>query len=236
MSTFNSLLPPDSPLHFTSGTANLAADIVLRHDDADGWLKLRSSGLHAQADTQSVTGDLTADMLLVDGAPLERVFDLSGSVIDLTRVRVEGESGQFDQEDWSARLVLTRGDTVLTDPPRMNLEARLLMSDSRPIVALFQNQEGWRPDFLSRMITVEDIEGTARVAMANERVAIPHARATSDNIEVEAKGVITAESRNGVIYVRYKNADALLKIRNGKKSLDILRVRQKFEDYQVPPP
>ena len=85
-------------------------------------------------------------------------------------------------------------DTILTDPPQMDLEAQLHMSDSRPIVAMFQNQEGWRPDFLSRLMTVEDIAGTARVAMANERVVIPHAQATSENIEVEAKGVISRES------------------------------------------
>ena len=236
MSTFNSLLPPDSPLRFTSGTADLAADIVLQHDDADGWLKLRSSGLSAQADTHSVTADLAADLLLVDGVPADRIFDLTGSVIDLSHVRVAGETEQFDQEHWSATLVLTRGDAVLTDPPRMDLEAQLHMSDSRPIVAMFQNQEGWRPDFLARMITIEDIEGTARVAMANERVVIPHAHAISDNIEVEAKGVITAESRNGVVYMRYKKADALLKINNGKKNLDIFRVRESFEDYRVPPP
>ena len=236
MSTFNKLLPPDSPLHFTSGTADLTADIVLRRDDATGWLKLRSSGLRAQADTQSITGDLSADVLVVDGTPPERVFDISGSVITLTGVQVAGQTEQFNEEDWSARLVLTRGDIVLTEPPQMDLEAQLQMSDSRPIVALFQNQEGWRPDFLTRLMTFEDIAGTARVAMANERAVIPHAQVSSENIAVEAKGVISADSRHGAVYLRYEKLGALLKIRNGAKSLDLIRVRQKFEDYPVPPP
>jgi hypothetical protein len=234
MSTFNHLLPPDSPLRISGGTATLAADIALHHDDADGWLRLHSSGLQAEADTQSVTGDLAVELRLAGGVPPQRFFDITGSVIDLTHVRVAGDFGEFDQEDWSARLVLTRGGTLLTDPPRMDLEARLRMSDSRPIVAMFRNQDGWRPEFLTGMMTVEDIEGTAQMAMANERVVIPLAHATSDNIEVSAKGVIAGETRDGVIYFRYKDAEALLKIRGGRKSLAIFGVRKKFDDYRIP--
>jgi len=234
MSTFNHLLPPDSPVQFTGGAASLAADLVLRHDSADGWLRLQSSGLQAQAGTQSVGGDLAVELRLADGIPPDRFFDITGSVIDLTRVQVIGESGQFDHEAWSARLVLTRGETYLTDPPRMNLEAQLRMSDSRPIVAMFRNQGGWRPDFLSKMMTIEEIEGTAQMVMAGERLVIPFAHAISDNIEVNAKGVISEKSRDGVIHVRYKEAEVLLKIKGGRKSLDVYRVREKFDDYQTP--
>ena len=216
------------------GAATLAAHIVLQHDDADGWLRLQSSGVQAQADRQSVTGDLAVELRLVDGIPPKRFFDITGSVVDLTRVKVAGESGQFDEEDWSARLVLTRGETFLTDPPRMNLEAQLRMSDSRPFVAMFRNEDGWRPDFLSGMMTIEDIDGTTQMAIADERIVIPFFHAISDNIEVNAKGVIAEETRDGVIHFRYKNAEALLKIRGGKKSLDIFRVREKFDDYPIP--
>lgn len=235
MATFNKLLPPDAPIQFVSGTAELAADIILQPDDADGWLRLKSEGLRARADTQSVRGDLLAEMLLVDGVPADMVFDISGSEVNLTNVRVEGDSGQFDSEDWSARFTLTRGEAILSDPPAMTLEAELQASDSRPIVAMFKNQEGWRPAFLSKMMTVEDIEGSAKIVMANERVEIPHAHAISDHIEVGAKAVITEQNRDGVIYFRYKKADALLKITDGKKRLDIFKVREKYENYQLPP-
>jgi hypothetical protein len=235
MATFNKLLPPDAPVQFVSGTADLAADIVLQSDDADGWLRLKSEGLRARADTQTIRGDLLAEMLLVDGVPADMMFDISGSEIHLTNVRVEGASGQFDSEDWSARFALTRGEAILTDPPAMMLEAELQASDSRPIVAMFKNQDGWRPDFLSRMMTVEDIEGSARMEMANERVEIPHAHAISDHIEVGAKAVITEQNRDGVIYFRYKKADALLKITDGKKKLELFKVREKYDNYQLPP-
>jgi hypothetical protein len=233
MSAFNTLLPPDSPVRFTGGAADLTADILLHPHDAEGWLRLTSKELQAEADRQSVTADLSANLALAGGVPSELRFDIRGSVVDLTRVRVSGDSDSFDADEWSAQLVLTRGDTTLTKPHRMDLEAQLRMSDSRPFVAMFQNQDGWRPDFLARLVTVEDIEGTAQLLIADERAVIPYADATSDNIEVGAKGVIAETGNDGVIYLKYKKADALLKIHAGKKRVDLFRPRKKFDEYRA---
>jgi hypothetical protein len=236
MSTFNSLLPADSPVQFTSGTADLTADIVLHPESAEGWLKLHSKAVQARVDDQSVTGDISANLSLSGGTPAEMKFDIRGSVFELTGLRVSGENSQFDQEDWSARIELTRGETDLGEPRRMNLEARLVMSDSRPFVAMFRNQDGWRPDFLSDMITVKDIEGTGQVLMNGERLVIPYSRAVSDHIEIGAKGEIVGDVGEGILYLRYKRAEALLEIHNGRKRVDLFRPRQKFDDYRVAPP
>jgi hypothetical protein len=234
MSTFNGFFPGDSPLHFVSGTASLTADILLRHDDADGWLTLKSNDVRARADTQLVRADVLVELRVVDGVPPAGIFDLSGSRITLENVRVDGEAARFDEAAWSARLDLPRGEVTLSEPPAMKLQAVFRASDSRPIVALFKNQEGWRPEFLTRMLTVEDISGNARVEMADDRMEIPGARAESDNIEVGAKAVISPETRDGVVYLRYKKADALLRIVNGKRKLDLIKVREKFDQYQLP--
>jgi hypothetical protein len=83
------------------------------------------------------------------------------------------------------------------------------------------------------MLTVEDIRGAAQLNMADERMRIPQAHAVSDNIDVGAKALIDGEQRNGVIYLRYKKLDALLKIRDGKKNLDIIKPLEKFEAYEL---
>ena len=38
MSVFNVYLPPDSPVAFGSGEAQIGADFVLMQNEADGWL------------------------------------------------------------------------------------------------------------------------------------------------------------------------------------------------------
>jgi len=232
MSVFNANFPPESPIRFTGGEASLAADIFLQHDDADGWIRLKSSDVSAAVDDQSIRADLQADILLVDGVPADMMFDISGSILVLDHVKVVGENQDFDQESWSAVLSLSRGETTWTDPARLHLEIDFSMSDSRPIVAMFSNQ-GWRPKFLTNMMTVEDIEGRATINMADSRIIIPLAGATSDNIEVGAKATITEKTSNGMLYFRYKNFDALLKIRDGKKNLDIIKPLEKYQSYSV---
>jgi len=231
MSIYNSYLPPDSPLQITGGTAQLGADIVLRHDDADGWLKLESSQLEALVDGQSITADLLVDIRLVDGVPADMFFDFTGSELFLDNVVVSGENEVFDQENWSASIKLTRADTVWTRPLQLKAEADIRMKDSRPVVALIDNQ-GWRPQWLLNMLTIKDIEGTAELKIANERMVIPYAFMTSDNIEVGAKGSITQERRDGIVYASYKNLDLVIKISDGKKNPDVIQARKKFDEYQ----
>jgi hypothetical protein len=233
MSAFNSLLPPDSSLRFASGTAALTANVLLRNDDAEGEVRLDSRGLTAHAGTQALSGDLAAELRLSGGEPAARRFDIRDSVLRLDEVRVQGEREQFDSEAWSAEIHLTRGDVTLGRPPAMNLVAELTMSDSRPFVTLFRNQQGWRPEFLARALTVEDVRGSAALDMADERLVIPEAWVVSDHIEVGAKAVITPDDRQGVMLLRYRNTDALLKFKGERRNLDILRVQEKYDNYRA---
>ena len=99
---------------------------------------------------------------------------------------------------------------------------------------MFENQ-GKRPEFLSRMLTIEDIEGTAKLRVADEQLKILHAHALSDKVEVGAKGTIARDDRDAVLYFRYKKADGLLKFNGDSKNLDVIGVREKYDAYQVAP-
>lgn len=232
MSVFNANFPADSPIRFTGGEASLGADIVLLNDDADGWVRLKSSDVKAAIDDQSIRADLQVDILLVDGVPADMMFDISGSRVVLDHVKVEGEKQEFEQDNWSAVVELPRGETTWKEPTQLKLEIDLSMSDSRPIVAMFSNQ-GWRPKFLTDMMTVEDIKGKANINMADGRIVIPLAKASGDTMEVDARAVITEQSSNGMVYFRYKKFDALLKIKDGKKNLDIIKPLEKYQAYTV---
>lgn len=232
MSVFNRYLPPDSPVRFTGGEADLAADIVLLPADADGWVRLDSSGLNAAADGQELRADLAAEVLLVGGIPAEMNFDVTGSSLLLDNVHVEGEEADFDEKAWSAKLDIEHGVVTLADPIMLDAKAAISISDSRPVVALFRNQDGWRPEFLANMMTLEDIEGTGEVQMAGNRTVIPYAHVISDNAEAGLKAVMEGERSDGVIYFRYKKLDALLKVRDGKRNLDIIKAREKYDEYE----
>lgn len=235
MSVFNAYLPPGLPMAFTGGEASLESDLAFKALDAGGWLKLKSREARIDVLQQSITADLLADIQLTGGRPIERVLDVSGSEVVLKDVLVVGEKQEFEDKAWAAALELSRGDIVAEDPPRFDLEASLEASDSRPIVALFRNREGWQPEFLARAMTVEDIEGTARVITVGRRVEIPEAYVTSDNVEAGMKAVFTEKSNNGIIYLKYKKLDAVLKILDGDRNFDLVKARKKYDAYEMKP-
>ena len=231
MAVFNSYLPQDGSIAFAGGTADLTADITLRPRDATGWLKLDSTGARALVADQSVSGDLLLDVQLAAGIPKELAFDISGSRLRLDNVRVAGERSQFKNEDWSAEFLLERGQAVWRKPVRVRAEGALTISDSRPFVTLFENG-GWRPDFLSRMLTIKDIQGDVRLSVADEVVYIEDAHVLSDKLELAARGSLSRESRNAMVYLRYKRLDGLLKYSGQDRNLDIINARETFEAFQ----
>ena len=230
MSVYNQYLPEDSPLQFTSGTAGLTADIKLTPETADGYVKLKTRGFTAQVDQQEIEGELNADLTLIDGVPENMNFDISGSIITLDNVRVTGKERNHDDEDWSARFELTKARAMWKRPVTMHLEANLAMTDSKPIVAVIANQRG-KHGWLGKALTIDDVKGKVVINARDNQIIIPYAYAKSDKIDVGAKGIITADNRDGVLYVRFRKLHGILKINNGKRNLDVLNAKKKFYAY-----
>jgi hypothetical protein len=84
------------------------------------------------------------------------------------------------------------------------------------------------------LLTIEDVNGTVALDFVNPRLIISTASMDSDNIELGAKAVIDKDQRNGVIYVHYKKLDIIVKIADGKRNIDLLRARRKFDEYELP--
>lgn len=234
MTVFNRHLPADGSVRFTGGQAKLSADILLRENDADGWLSLTSSGLDAVWNEQALVADLALDIRIDNGLPQDMFFDFSGSELLIDNVRVSGDRNQFDDEVWSAHLLMTQATTTWTRPAQVALTAELAVSDSRPFVALFNNQ-GWKPKFLTRALTVEDITGHAQMSMADNEIRLPLAHVSGEHIEAGAKGVFGGDANEGIVYARIRNMDAVIRFSNGKKNLDILRALEKYRSYELPP-
>ncbi|MEJ2383517.1 MAG: hypothetical protein P8Y54_03880 [Xanthomonadales bacterium] len=233
MTVFNRYLPPDAPLALTGGDASLTSELLLKSDDAQGWVRLDAEGVDLVIDGQDMRGDLQAAITVAGGRPADMAFDIAGSSLRLDDVSLKGGENVFDEAGWYAELDLTRGDTVFREPLRLGVEAELRVSDSRPLVTLFRNQDGWRPDFLARALSVADITGAARLEMADRRLRIPFAWLQGEHIEAGAKADLSGAGNRGIVYLKYRDLDAVLRIADGKRNLDLLRARKKFDAYRV---
>jgi len=230
MSVYNSYLPPDSPLQIVDGQAELKVDILLKPESADGFVKLVSTAMHATADKQEVEADMNVDIKLVGGVPENMDFDISGSTIEINNVKVTGDKKDFNDDSWGILLALNKARAVWKKPVQLDIEADLEMTDSRPFVAMMANKKG-KEGWLGKAMTIDDINGKLNLRMKDQTIVIPYAFAASDKIDVGAKGIITLDRNDCVLYARFKKLHGLLKISNGKRNLDILKAREKFDEY-----
>lgn len=232
MTVYNQYFPDDSPLQILNGEANLVADILLKNDDADGFIHLATEGMHARVDEQEVRAAMTADIKLVGGIPKNMDFDISGSTITLDEVNVVGGEKSFRDEDWNASFVLSKGQTVWKKPVQLDLEAEVEMSDSMPIVSMLANKRG-KHGWLEKALTIDDVKGDIQMQVANQQVVVPYAFAGSDKIDVGAKAIINKDNRNGVVYVRFRKLHGILKVKDGDRNIDVLKAREKFDKYST---
>ena len=130
----------------------------------------------------------------------------------------------FDQEDWSAIFDLENGRAVWKKPVTIEAEAAVENKDSRPFVAMFSNEKGQRK-WLEKMLTVENIRGRAEMTLENDRLVIPCAFVSSDKVDAGARGIMAEVFTDGVLYDRFRKLDAVVKIKNGKRNIDIKGAR-----------
>ena len=196
---------------------------------------MQSNGVSGNTDIQEVRGDLLVDITVTGGSLVQRTLDIAGSRVVLDEVRVAGEAQDYDDEAWAMEVVFAKGVFLLDNPPAVDAVTELSATDSRPIVAMFKNQDGWRPEFLARALTLEDIEGTAELHLANKRLRVSEALVTSDNVEARMKGVISEAGMDAALFMKAKKAGAMLEIEPDGRRLRLIKPLQKYEEYTVEP-
>jgi len=233
MSIINDYMPRHMPLEFTGGVANMQAKLFIGALTMNGTIELDSNSMRLAIDDQQLQGDLDADLVVADGLPREFRADLTGSRIVLDKVRVEGAKTEFSDDDWSAALELLEAEAVVQ--PTLNRQARagLRVSDTRPLVTLFENRAK-SPGWISKLMTLQDLEGEGLFTIEEDRVIIPLAQVTSDKAEVAAKALFSGGVQNSVVYARYKRLDLLLRTENNARDIDVINVLEKFEQYTLP--
>jgi hypothetical protein len=99
---------------------------------------------------------------------------------------------------------------------------------------MFANAKGEKK-WLEKLLTIEDIQGTAAVTLEQQQLTIPYAFSGSDKIDIGAKGIIEKQNVDGIFYARFRKVDAVLKVHDGKRNLDVLGARKKFDNYSTLP-
>ena len=72
------------------------------------------------------------------------------------------------------------------------------------------------------------------MSLSGGKLRVPLAYVDSEKAEVGIKATFFEGEREGMVYARYKKLDTLVKRFNGKRDVDIIKSRKKFEEYVLP--
>ncbi len=224
LSFYNRYIPEKTPFSITSGVGRISYHFEGSHEERSlrGEIELDVDDLVAEFEGTPIVGDIKISAKLRDGQPLERRFDISGTRIDL-------KSSEFD---WEGVISFPKSRMRLDSPMEIDAEINVEMRDTRPIVALFDAHHHV-PHWVERLMTIEDINGSATLKVGEHAVEVTDMEITGKHLRALADLSLTDNTREGILYIRFRGFSLGIEMTKGKKDLKFIRPLRWFNERRA---
>jgi hypothetical protein len=228
---YNAYLPVNAPFELLSGEATLVSDLRLGADRAEGELLLEADDIGIGLASERVIGDLRLELRLRDGATKDMRFDITGSSLLLSDLRVAGAAASATDRRWHARLQLEDTEVVWHKPMQLAMKAGVTVQDTRPFIALLDNERG-RQGWFDDMLKMENLAGHLQLSVDGDRAVIDDAMLSAPKIGVHARGRADADGREAMMLLRWHNLSAALELAGDQHHLDTVNAPARFAAYR----
>ena len=239
LAVYSVYLPEATGLAITGGNAELAARLTystLEHN-GDGWLRLTGSQVEAAFGEVRIWADLALDARLAEARLEEGQVDISGSRLEIDRVRTRQGDRQRDS-GWWGRIELPRGRLRLPrgDPAAASaiLEGELAadLRDTGPLVALLE-QHVPRLAWMDGLLTVHDVEARSEVRVASPRLALADLRVTGGRkgrLEILGQLDLARQDPAGLVFARWGGLSAAVSLDEGERDWKLIGSRRWYDE------
>ncbi len=228
---YNAYLPVNAPFELLSGEATLVSDLRLGADRAEGELLLEADEIGIGLARERVIGDLRLELQVRDGAAKDMRFDITGSSLLLSDLRVAGAAAPTTDRRWQARLQLEDTEVVWRKPMQLDMKAGVTVQDSRPFIALLDDERG-RQGWFDDMLKVENLAGHLYLSVDGDRAVLDDAMLSAPEIGVHARGRADAGGREAMLLLRWHNLSAALELAGDQHQVDAVNARARFDAYR----
>lgn len=224
---YNAYLPPTSGLVLTAGSGRASAGFQAAAPDwaGHGSFRLDARGVGARVEGRALQGDILLRTQLQKVDFQGRRFDISGTKLDVTKVRMAGAGGNWWARAHLDRAVLEPGAPVLL---RARIESTL--SDPRPILTFVAPPERRSRvlNWVDRLLDVQGIGAVADVAVGTGGVAVDHMAIAGGPALIQGKLRIGGPRRQGILYASYGRWDVGLEMDGDQRDWKILKPKKWF--------
>jgi hypothetical protein len=224
LSFYNTYIPEKTPFSITSGVGRISYHFEGSHEEHSlrGEIELDIDDLVAEFEGTPIMGDMKISTKLRDGQPRERRFDISGTRVDL-------KSNKFD---WEGAITFPRSKMRFNSPMEVDAEIGVEMQDTKPLVALFDAQHNV-PRWVERLMTIQDVSGGAALKVGDEVVEVTDMEITGKHLRALADLSLSENSREGILYMRFRGFSLGIELTKGKKDLKFIRPLRWFEERRA---
>lgn len=224
---YNAYLPPSSGLKLTGGAGRSSASFQAAAPDwiGHGSFRLDARGVSANVEGRALQGDVVLQTQIREADFQGRRFDISGTKLDVTRVRIAGAEG-----NWWARAHLDRAVLEPGSPILLKARVESTLSDPRPVFAFVAPQErrGRLLNWVDRLLDVQGIGAVADVEVGTGGVSIDRMAIAGGPALIQGKLRIGGTGSQGTLYASYGRWDVGLAMDGGQRDWKILKPKQWF--------
>ena len=227
---YNAYLPEGAGVRLLDGQASLSSELVLRGMQGEGDVTFRAFGTELALLEQRLRGDIHMQLVLSEGDLEAMRFVANDSFLRLENVSRMGNAATSDA-GWWAQLDMHEAALLWETPVNLNARLGLRLRDSGLLARLFLARAR-ESDWLGRLLSVRDIEGSALLRLNDKRLDLNDLQLSGGPLLLLADLTLAEQTANGALYARLGRLGVGVELEDREPTLKVLQPRRWFERWR----
>ena len=230
---YNEYIPSGIGLKIQQGTGRLLSQFEFSKDQEKvaGEIKLALTDIVAHYRSVTVSGHADLHTVIKRGDLESKSFDAAGTRLDLSDITVTKDQWEITSDWWGK---VTFGNTALEFKPKPAAtgDIEIRMSDTKPILAIFQEQEDL-PEWIQQDLVLENLRAEAVLALSNRILNIEDFELNSGSWTMLGDLVMSPDGREGILYIKRGPLGFVIEHLGEQRKVKLLHGREWFDERRA---
>jgi len=181
-----------------------------------------------EIDDKEVVGDIKATGRVKVLDLEKRVFDPSGTRVELRNAGTYIGDAEGENPEWWGVLEIPAGRIALAHPPSGEADFTIEAESAAPVFALFAKTQK-KADKLDRRLKTEDLSGSGHVRLGEGLIALTDLEVEGGKAHVRGDLCIRRGELHGLVHAKYGILAVAAELHDKKETLHITSPKKWFE-------
>ncbi|MFT3763725.1 MAG: hypothetical protein QM761_14180 [Pseudoxanthomonas sp.] len=221
---------PDAQVRFEGGSGSLdgALSLDAAGDAGDGRLRVRGRDAGVGLAGVPLRGDVDIDLRLRRADLAALTFNVAGSSVNLSNVRLRQTDGQW-RDGWWGRMQLPAMRLSMTDGrAAMEGTMRAQLRDVGLVLDLFARRRAF-PDWIGKVVDAGQADLGARMQWRQGLLVLDDVQARNDRFDLAGRLRLRGKTPQSVVYARWGALGAGVEVQGEQHQLHLVGAKRWFD-------